>query len=425
MIGHAVESYDFVIYGSSATVIARHFFPSDDPTLAILSTLAVYGIAFVVRPIGAIVFGSIGDRRGRRTALSAVVLIMAGSTAAIAVLPGYATAGIAAPLLLLCCRLAQGISMGAEYTSAASYVVEQAPADRRGLWVSAVNSATFVGSAFAALALLALQVLAPAAYADWTWRLAFLFGGVMALVGLYMRLRLEETTTFRALERMGEVSDRPVRDSLRDRRTFLLLFAVFALLAVVVHNLLGYFPTYLVATGGLAEGTVLTAGVVALLSCAAMCVLTGLLVDRFGRRPLLVVGVALAVAGSVPAYLLAGGGTLLSTLGAEILLVLPAAIVGMSATILAVEIVPPHIRATSTALAYNAAYAVFGGTAPILGALLTAWLGRLAPGAYITVLAVIALLVVVVAMPETRNRAVAEPEPVEDDEDSEVLRGVS
>ncbi|QYN38767.1 MFS transporter [Pseudonocardia sp. DSM 110487] len=424
MVGHAVESYDFVIYGASATVIAKHFFPNGNATLAILSTLAVYGIAFVVRPLGAAVFGSIGDRLGRRTALSAVVLIMAVSTAAIAVLPGYATAGAVAPLLLLCCRLAQGVSMGAEYTSAASYVMEQAPAHRRGLWVSAVNSATFVGSAFAALALLALQLVSPEAYADWTWRLAFLFGGVMALVGLYMRLRLEETATFRALESRGEVAVSPVRDSFRDWRLFLLLFAIFALLAVVVHNLLGYFPTYLVTTGGLSDGTVLTAGVVALLLCAAMCVLTGVLVDRFGRKPLLVVGVVLAVVGSVPAYLLASGGTLLTTLAAEILLVLPAAVIGMSATIIAVEIVPPRIRATSTALAYNMAYAVFGGTAPILGALLTAWFGRLAPGAYITVLAVIALVVVVVAMPETRNRAVVEPDPVEHDEESEVLRGV-
>jgi MHS family proline/betaine transporter-like MFS transporter len=375
----------------------------------------------VVRPLGAAVFGSIGDRLGRRTALSAVVLIMAVSTAAIAVLPGYATAGALAPLLLLCCRLAQGVSMGAEYTSAASYVMEQAPAHRRGLWVSAVNSATFVGSACAALALLALQLLSPEAYADWTWRLAFLFGGVMALVGLYMRLRLEETATFRALESRGEVAVSPVRESFRNWRLFLLLFAIFALLAVVVHNLLGYFPTHLATTGGLTDGTVLTAGVVALLLCAAMCVLTGVLVDRFGRKPLLVVGVVL---GSVPAYLLASGGTLLTTLAAELLLVLPAAVIGVLATIIAVEIVPPRIRATSTALSYNIAYAVFGGTAPILGALLTAWFGRLAPGAYITALAVIALVVVVVAMPETLNRAAVEPDPVEDDEEPEVLRGV-
>ncbi|WP_051342616.1 MFS transporter [Pseudonocardia spinosispora] len=412
MIGHAVESYDFVIYGASATVIARHFFPSGDPTSAMVSTLAVYGLAFVVRPLGAAVFGPVGDRLGRRAALSAVVLIMAVSTAAIAVLPTYGSAGALAPLLLLCCRLAQGISMGAEYTSAASYVMEQAPVRRRGLWVSVVNSATFVGSAFAALALLALRLASPEAYADWTWRLAFLLGGVMALVGLYMRLRLEETATFRALEESGAIAVRPVRESFRDWRLFLLLFTIFALLAVVVHNLLGYFPTYLATTGAVAEDTVLIAGVVALLVCAAACVLTGVLVDRYGRRPVLVAGVLLATVGSVPAYLLAGGGTLLTTLGAEILLVLPAAVVGMSATIVAVEIVPPHIRATSTALAYNVAYAVFGGTAPILGALLTSWFGRLAPGVYISALAVIALVVVLVALPETREEPVGTPDPL-------------
>ncbi|WP_051899095.1 MFS transporter [Sciscionella sediminilitoris] len=408
MIGHAVESYDFVIYGSSATIIAKHFFPAGNPALAILSTLAVYGLAFVVRPLGAAVFGSVGDRLGRRAALSWVVLIMAVSTAAIAALPGYASAGIAAPILLLCARLAQGISMGAEYTSAASYVMEQAPPARRGRWISVVGSATFIGSALATFALLALELVSPAAYADWSWRLAFLFGGIMALVGLYMRLRLDETSTFRELEAEGETSARPVRDSFRQWRVFLLLFAIFALLAVLVHNLLGYLPTYLTTTGGLGGRTVLIAGGVALVVCAGVCLLAGMFADRFGRRPLLLGGVAIAVAGSVPAYLLAGGGTLVSTLAAEILLVVPAALVTIAATTIAVELVPPRVRATSTALAYNVAYAVFGGTAPLLGALLTQRFGQLAPGAYIAVVAAIALVILVLALPETRDRAASD-----------------
>jgi MFS transporter, MHS family, proline/betaine transporter len=411
MVGHAVESYDFVIYGSSATIIARHFFPQDKPALALLSTLAVYGIAFVVRPLGAAVFGAIGDRHGRRTALSAVVLIMAVATAAIALLPGYRSAGILAPSLLLCCRLAQGVSMGAEYTSAASYVLEQAPPNRRGLWISAVCSATYVGSALAVFALLVLELASPVAYADWTWRLAFLLGGLMALVGLYMRLNLEETSTFRDLRAQGETSASPVRDSFRDRRVFARLFAIFALLAVVVHNLLGYLPTYLLTSGGVPGRTVLVAGGVALLLCTGICVLGGVLADRVGRKPLLVSGVVATVVGSVPAYLLARGGSLLATLGAEVLLVVPAALVGVAATIVAVELVPPRIRATSTALAYNVAYAVFGGTAPLLGALLTARFGRLAPGAYLTVLAAIVLVIVIAALPETRNRARTTPAP--------------
>ncbi|WP_328609139.1 MFS transporter [Amycolatopsis sp. NBC_00345] len=407
MFGHAVESYDFVIYGSSATIIARHFFPGGSPAMAILSTLAVYGIAFVVRPLGAAVFGSIGDRRGRRTALSTVVLIMAVSTIAIAMLPGYAQAGILSPLLLLCCRLAQGISMGAEYTSAASYVMEQAPPGKRGLWISTVGSATYIGSAVATFALLALQLASPAAYAAWTWRLAFLFGGLMALVGLYLRLRLEETGTFRELEAQGATSTRPVRESFRNWRVFLLLFSVFALLAVVVHNLLGYLPTYLMTTGGIPGTTVLVSGGIALLLCTCFSVLTGVAADRFGRKPLLVAGLAVAVGGSIPAYVLARGGTLMSTVGAEILLAVPAALVGMAATVVAVELVPPRVRATSTALAYNIAYAVFGGTAPLLGALLTEKFGRLAPGGYLTVVAAIVLVIVLVALPETRGRATA------------------
>ncbi|HWD01958.1 MAG TPA: MFS transporter [Amycolatopsis sp.] len=411
MIGHGVESYDFVIYGASATIIAKHFFPAGDPTLAILSALAVYGLAFVVRPLGAAIFGSIGDRIGRRTALSTVVLIMAVSTAAIAVLPGYDSAGVLAPILLLCCRLAQGISMGAEYTSAASYVMEQAPPGRRGLWLSAVGSATWFGSALASFALLALRLISESAYESWSWRLAFLAGGLMALIGLYMRLQLDETPAFRELASANKTAARPIRDTFRNWRVFLLLFTLFALLAVVVHNLLGYLPTYLGTTGGVPGDTVLVAGGLALLLCAVLCWPAGMLADRIGRKPLLVAGVAVAVVGSVPAYLLAGGGTLVTTLATEVLLVLPAALVTVGATVVAVELVSARIRATSTALAYNVAYAIFGGTAPLLGALLTGWFGRLAPGGYITALAMIALVVVVVALPETLRRTRAD-EPV-------------
>ncbi|WP_406632978.1 MFS transporter [Amycolatopsis sp. WGS_07] len=408
MIGHGVESYDFVVYGASATIIAKHFFPAGNPALAVLSALAVYGLAFVVRPLGAAIFGSIGDRLGRRTALSAVVLIMAVSTAAIAVLPGYGSVGVLAPILLLCCRLAQGISMGAEYTSAASYVMEQAPPQRRGLWLSAVGSATYVGSALASFALLGLRSISLPAYESWSWRLAFLAGGLMALVGLYMRLRLDETPAFRELKSSKDTAARPIRDTFRDWRVFLLLFTLFALLAVVVHNLLGYLPTYLATTGRVRGDTVLVAGGLALLLCAALCVPAGMLADRIGRKPLLIAGVAVAVAGSVPAYLLARGGTLATTLATEVLLVVPAALVTVGSTVVAVELVSARIRATSTALAYNVAYAIFGGTAPLLGALLTGWFGRLAPGGYISALAVIALVVVVVALPETLARARAD-----------------
>ncbi|MFE2026036.1 MFS transporter [Streptomyces hygroscopicus] len=404
MVGHGVESYDFVVYGASATIIAKHFFPAGDPTLAILSSLAVYGLAFVVRPLGAAIFGSIGDRLGRRTALSTVVLIMAVSTAAIAVLPTYGSVGVLAPILLLICRLAQGISMGAEYTSAASYVMEQAPPGRRGTWLSAVGSATYVGSALASFVLLALRLISKSAYQDWSWRLAFLAGGLMALVGLYMRLKLDETQTFQELESAGETALRPIRDTFRNWRVFLLLFTMFALLAVVVHNLLGYLPTYLTTTGGVSADTVLVSSGVALLVCAVLCLPAGIAADRVGRKPVLVVGVAVAIVGSLPAYLMASGDTLASTLATQIILVIPAALVTVGSTVVAVELVTARIRATSTALAYNVAYAIFGGTAPILGALLTGWFGRLAPGGYITALAVVALVVVVVALPETRTR---------------------
>ncbi|HJP72830.1 MAG TPA: MFS transporter [Pseudonocardiaceae bacterium] len=418
MIGHTVESFDFVIYAYSATILAKHFFPTGNPTAAVLSTLAIYGIAFIVRPVGGAVFGSMGDRVGRRAALCTVVLIMAASTAAIGLLPPYTAVGIAAPLLLLLCRLVQGLSMGAEYTSAAAYVMEQAPGSRRGLWISVVVSATFIGSALAVALLLSLQLSAAGAYANWAWRLPFLAGGAMALIGLYMRLRLEESRTFRVLADRGEIAATPVRDSFRKWRVFLLAIAIFSMLAVVAQNFLGYLPTYLTVTGHLKPVTVLVTSGIALVLCAGLTILSGVLADRFGRKPVLVAGIALAVLGSVPAYVIATGGSLVTTAVAVIILGIPTAMVGMTATIIAVELVPPRIRSTITALTYNIAVAVFGGTAPLVGALITAKWGKLAPGAYITIIAVIALVIVVVALPETRKRAVPgtlsydEPDPI-------------
>ncbi|RYF56329.1 MAG: MFS transporter [Comamonadaceae bacterium] len=417
MIGHTVESYDFVIYGYSAAALATLFFPNENRITALLSAFAVYGIAFVIRPVGAAIFGSMGDRLGRKNTLATIVLVMAFSTAAVGLLPTYASIGIAAPILLICCRLGQGISMGAEYTSAASYVMEHAPVRRRGLWMSAVTSATFLGSALAALVLLGLQLASKSAFLEWTWRVPFLLGGAMALVGLYMRVRLNETPEFAALKKSGHVAKTPIRDTFRNWRVFLLLFTVFTLLALVAQNLLGYLPTYLTETTGLTSVTVLISSSIALLFCAGLVVCAALVADRFGRRPVLVTGLSFALVTTIPAYLIVGVGTLATTVAALALLVVPVALVGISGTVIAVEMVQSHIRSTSTALSYNLAYAIFGGTAPFVGVLLTEHLGKLGPPSYITVFAALALVIVVIALPETRahtedefvGRTVSEP----------------
>ncbi|RYE39454.1 MAG: MFS transporter [Hyphomicrobiales bacterium] len=275
MIGHTVESYDFIIYGYAATAIATVFFPSENRITALLSAFAVYGVAFAVRPLGAAIFGSMGDRIGRKNTLSTIVLLMAIGTAAIGFIPTYSSIGIAAPIILVCCRLVQGISMGAEYTSAASYVMEHAPLSRRGLWMSAVTSASFIGSALAVMVLLGLQLVSKTAYLEWSWRVPFLLGGVMALVGLYMRLRLEESPEFTKLGNTGRVARTPIRDTFRNWRVFLLLFTVFTLLALVAQNFLGYLPTYLTETTGLSSITVLVSSSIALLLCAALVVGSG------------------------------------------------------------------------------------------------------------------------------------------------------
>jgi MHS family proline/betaine transporter-like MFS transporter len=184
-VGTAIESYDLLLYGFLATVFAPLFFPHSDPTAALLNTFAIFAVGFAARPLGGIVFGHIGDRLGRRTALAASILIMAGAGLAIGLLPTYHSIGVWAPLLLLLCRLSQGFSAGGEFVGANLLLLEHATAGRAGRWVSANLVAVQVGSAFAASSsLLLTRTLSEAQLASWGWRLPFFAAVPLGLVGL-------------------------------------------------------------------------------------------------------------------------------------------------------------------------------------------------------------------------------------------------
>src|SRR5687767_14337676 len=193
-IGTFVEVYDLLVYGYFASILAEQFFPRQDPTAALLSTFAILALGSVVRPVGAIVFGHIGDRFGRRTALVASVLLMSGSTMAFGLLPTYDMAGILAPVLLLTCRVLQGLSASGELTGANVLVLEHAPEDRRGRAVAIVNVAGNAGAfTAAAVGYVLARVLQPEQLAAWGWRVAFLVAALIGLVGIYLRTRVMES----------------------------------------------------------------------------------------------------------------------------------------------------------------------------------------------------------------------------------------
>ena len=246
--GNLVEWYDFAIYGAFATIIAATFFPGSDPSARLLASFAVFATAFLVRPFGALLFGRLGDRVGRRRVLATVIVLMVVATAGIGLLPGYATIGMLAPLLLTLLRSAQGLSVGGESSGATAFVVEYAPEGRRGWYGAWLWSTLALGVAGGiGVAVLLARVLTRATLEGWGWRLAFLVTLPLGLVGLYLRLRLDETPRFRATQRARAVVRRPLAAAVRGYPGRLLIgVALVAALALTFNLFFFYLPSYLV-----------------------------------------------------------------------------------------------------------------------------------------------------------------------------------
>ncbi|MBP2367524.1 MFS transporter [Pseudonocardia parietis] len=402
--GNFVEWFDFTLYGFSAVVIAATFFPADSGSSGLLATFAIYGVAFVARPAGAVVFGRIGDRMGRRTALSASVLLMGAATAAIGLLPSWSAIGIAAPILLMVCRLAQGFSAGGEYTGALTFGLEHAPPRRRMLWMAVVGSSTMLGAAGATLTIVVFQTVAGDAFAAGAWRWTFVFGGLLSLVGLLLRLGVDETPVFTELKEDGGARRPGLGRMLRERwRTMLVLLCFFGVVGVITHMFLGYMPTYLAQAGGISSSAALTVITGLTLFAAFVGPVFGSVADRVGRRPLVRAGAVGAVVVLVPAYLLIGTRSMVAIVFAMLALLIVVSLLGAGGMAV-LEMLPADVRYTGMALPYNVAYALFAGTAPLVSqALVDASGSLLAPAFYATALALIALPVIFRAIPETRG----------------------
>jgi MHS family proline/betaine transporter-like MFS transporter len=397
-----VEWYDFTLYLYFATVLSRVFFGGGDGSL--LATLAGFAIAYGMRPLGAMVFGHIGDRIGRQRTLLLSMMLMTLAMLATALLPDYAAIGPAAGGLLLLLRCLMAFSVGGEYTGVVAYLLEGARADRRGLITSLASAASEIGALLAvAISALTVAAMSTVRLDGWGWRVPFFVGAALAGSVWIARSTMQESPEFLRQVRQRTVPTSPLRHALINYRPALLrTFAISALGSITYYVGITYVPAFLSSSGILAEGRSLWLSTLAAVAVILVTPLTGALSDRVGRKPVLVgLGVAGVLLPLSMFGLMAGGGELHIAAGAIVLACLAGGVSAVAAAATA-EQFPGEGRLSGLALGVTVATAIFGGLTPFLAELLirqTGW--HALPGAMIAAVA-LAVLPVLLTMPETR-----------------------
>ncbi|TMJ25872.1 MAG: MHS family MFS transporter [Alphaproteobacteria bacterium] len=405
-VGNFVELYDFLIYGLFAAQIAANFFPKGNETVALLQAFAIYGVGFFMRPVGAIVIGAYGDRHGRKNALVVTVGLMAAATALTGLIPSYTSIGLAAPLLLLLCRLVQGFSTGGEWGGSATFLVEFAPPGKRGI-IGSVQQFS-VGLALIAGTLTAAVLngwLSKEAMIEWGWRIPFLIGFVLAPVGLYLRARVAESPAFSRVAAKKEVAHSPVLESLSTHRLpVLAAFGLSAIGTVANYTYNIYLPTMATQKLGIAAGTAYTSATMAAVVLTVLTPVMGWLSDKTGRKSILLVAAVAYGLLSYPAF------SFLTSQpdGTKLMIVqgISAALLAMYAgplcAILA-ELFPTKVRFTALSIGYGMSVTLFGGCAPFIAAYLIAETGNPVSPAFFLIFAAIVSTITLALMKDRTN----------------------
>ncbi|WP_461000145.1 MFS transporter [Streptomonospora sediminis] len=424
-LGNATEWYDFGVYSYLAVVIGAVFYPSQTPAVQLIATFTTFAAAFLIRPVGGMFFGPLGDRIGRKRVLAVTMLMMAAGTSAIGLIPSFDTIGIAAPVLLLTARLVQGFSTGGEYGGAATFVAEYAPDRRRGFLASWLEFGTVSGYVSGALLVTVLStLLGDDAMLAWGWRVPFLVALPLGAVGLYLRLRLQDTPMFGTAAAYGPAADsaaatgrstagtgdsgkRPgqFRATIVEQWRSLLL-CVGLVLVFNVNNYMttSYMPTYLSAELGYSATHGLLMALAAMVLMLVAVTGVGRLSDRFGRRPVLMSGSICSIVLALPAFWLLQLGSAAGVLLGMAVLALVLVHFSGTAPASLPAFFPTRVRYGALAIAFNVSVAVFGGTTPLVAeALVDATGNPYAPALQLMAAGAVGA-VTVALMRETANR---------------------
>lgn len=391
--GQTMEWYDYGLYGLLAAQIGATFFPSKDPTTSLLSAFAVFGIAFAIRPLGGLVLGPLGDRIGRRAVLTLSIGLITLATTLVGVLPGQASLGVWAPLVLVCARLLQGFSAGGEVTSAITYVAEHAPRNRRGMYTGLLQTGSALGFVLATAIILLLQtILKDASFNEFGWRIPFLLALPLGGIGLYIRYRLEESPVFEELRAKGAISRAPLKEALLGWRQLLQGIGLASLMFVGYYIFLSYMPSYMRQLG-VAPATASQISLFAIIVNMFSHPVMGALSDRFGRKRVLTLAALFYVVFSWPLFAaMSIGDQSIIILCMIILAVSVAGYVGVCGALFT-EFLAARTRMASFSVGYNLGGAIFGGPALYIAQYLIAATGdSRAPAFYLIFSALVSLI---------------------------------
>lgn len=410
--GTFLEWYDFLTFAALAVWFGPLFFPPENPTAALLASLATFGAGMIVRPLGAALFGSLGDRIGRRKVFMITIALMGGATLAVGLLPTYAQAGLWAPALLVSLRLVQGLSAGGEIGGSAVYLTEHAPVRNRGLFTSILQLMGPLGILASTLQIALLQqLLSTEDFMSWGWRVPFWVSLVLLLISLKVRAALHETPIFHALQARSALTQTPLRDCFRDRQTLarmgLLFLCISAGGGILFFSAQVYSGVFLKTVAGF-EGT--HSSLLVAIGTAVLFPLTllaGWLSDRIGRRKVVLTGLLLGACSILPVFngwLNSGPAQMPLAMGLMILMTLPLALVTGPQTALLAELFPARTRYSAAALPHNLAAGWIGGLLPFVITLINEQIGNPLAGLwYPTLFLAVAFVVGLRYLPETRG----------------------
>lgn len=366
--GTFIEYYDFSVYGYVAATIAMVFFPKADPMVNLLNTLAVFGLAFLIRPVGAWFFGHLGDKKGRRTSLIASITLMGVASTIIGLLPGYATIGVMAPALLVLMRMMQGFSTGGEIGGAASYIREWAAPNRRALYIAFIPSVAQLGKGLAAgLAALMAGMLAKEDMIEWGWRIPFLLAAPLAILTVWMRLTIEDSPEFAALAKANKTTKTPMKEIFANYSKPLAKVTLIA----TIQTIGTYIGTVFVAVYfsevlGFSKSQASTIVLLAVLFASVLIPVAGLLGTRIGGKKLLMWSYVFYMAVSIPEFMLMNQKSFTLALIGLLIGIIPYALCQAGTYSSMPELFPTQVRHSGVAFGHSVGAVIGGGGAPYL-----------------------------------------------------------